>query len=578
MKESNPLIIQLYNLDASVSDKFKKEKLFHKPFRLNGLVETEGADEINYINAIPDDVHEADFIIIDTTARKHAKHLNHIKYKINTPENAPFYNIMPWDIHSIMHQVHKTSHEQCVIFFMSNYFERKYTYRINNHFKSNDVTYNLTGLQYANNRRPPEVRKGSYFKKPSHVKHLALTNLLMKYTKNTQYKVIFPYSTSDDELLNSKSGEIVSKLMKTNCKQIFFFPDIIDKAGFLTELFTNVFASEDYGFISQHLTEFGCFKWINDYPYISHEEREIINDINTEKNRHIQCLNNLEAKLEKASQVVENVNLKCLLTAFDDELKNAVIWFLQYIDFENVIDPDEEYKKDSEKYNKARDKLLEEDIRVFTPEITYIMETKGLGGTSTDSDCMQPSKIVLRKVDADMEANNGAKTVNYKAVYIVNSQRFKEPNIRDNPPFKEQQIIDARIANRAMTTTYELFSVFHMIEIGLLSKDDVRRAFEQTGLINFKAGLIPLKCDGKFDDPEVYSFDLIQTPNTVIDEEDSIAFQDIEGNWHLAKISGIQVNHQKVSQAHSDSGGSAGVKLDKYIKSAKNFYLKKKNQ
>lgn len=575
MKESNPLIIQLYNLDASVSERFNKEKLHHESFPLNGFVETNGVGEINYINSIPYDVHEADFIIIDTTARKHPRHSKNARYKIEIPKNKPFYNIMPCDVNAIMEQVNKTLHNQCIIFFMNNYFESKYTFSTSDSSRRQDVTYNLTGLEYTIKKRPPETRKGKFYEKPGHIKHSGITNLLLKYSKGSEYIVIFPYSTTDDTLLLSKSGEIVSKSTELHSKKIFFFPDIKDKAGFLTELFTNVFASENYGFITQHLSEFGSFKWINDYPYISHEERRIISEIETERDRHIQCLNDLELQLEKASQVVENVHLKRLLTESGDELKNAVIWFLQHINFVNVVDPDEEYKKESEKSNKTRDKLLEEDIRVTTPNITYIIETKGLGGTSTDSDCMQPSKIVLRKVDADMEANNGNTTVNYKAVYIVNSQRFKEPNIRDNPPFKEQQIIDARIGSRAMTTTYELFSVFHMIEIGLLSKDDIRRAFSQSGLINFKSGLLSLKCDGKFDNHSVYSFDLTKNPSVVIDEKDSIAFQDKEDNWHLAEIIEIQVNQKKVAQANADSGGSAGVKLNKYIKSAKDFYLKK---
>ncbi|WNK46941.1 hypothetical protein RM150_22530 (plasmid) [Pantoea agglomerans] len=567
MNDSNPLIIQLYNMDESVTKRFNKEKIIHSEYPLNGIMNTASVDVIPLTTQIPNNIHEADFIVIDTTARKQNITNNASKIKIHVPDEIDRYNILPFEIHSIMKGIKQTRHNQCIVIFMNIYFERQYTVYYDGYVKPSRPIYNTTGLEYKDVSRAPISRSGNFFSMPEDGTHKDITNLLVKYIKDTVYKVVFPDSL-DSTLLLSKSGEIVSKFIDGRTKKIFFFPDIKDKAGFLSELFTNVFPSGKYGFISDNLSDYGDFKWINKFPYLSHKERKITIEINNEKIRYEKALKELERCLATESHLHENIRLKKLLTESGDELKDSVQWFLEYIGFDKIENPDEEI-------NDKIDKIYEEDIRVISPDVTYIIETKGLGGTSTDSDCAQPSKIVLRKEDADIAKNNGNMAINYKAVYIVNSQRHKEPKTRDNPPFKNQQIVDARIARRAMTTTYELFNIFHMIEAGILSKSDVRNAFRQNGLINFKFGLLSLTCDGRFDGPKAYSFDLTKEPMLQIDENDSIAFQDEDDHWHLSPILEIQVNRCKVTSANASSGGSAGVSLKKYIKSAKTFYLKK---
>jgi hypothetical protein len=563
MKDANPLIIQLYNMDESVINRFNNEKLTHSAYRLNGIVDLRKIHEIPYKTDLPSDIHEADFIVIDTAARFQDNEDSESLITIQPSDEAEELNILPFDIHSIMESVWQTNHNQCVIFFMNTFFEKKYTTFIQGESKPLNIDYNVTGIFYNQESSKPIFRQGNFFSSPEENKYDEITNLLKKYLKNSDYSVVFPFSHADIVLLLSKSGEIVSKVNDGYYKKVFYFPNIKDKAGFLAELFTTTFPSGDYGFITRNLSDYGDFKWINDFPYLSHNERTIKINIEMEKTRHANLLKTLEENLSNESQITENIRLKKLLTETGNELKESVEWFLEYIGFDNILNPDEE----------ANDKILEEDIRVVLPDITYIIETKGLGGTSTDADCAQPSKIVLRKQDADQANNNGVETVNYKAVYIVNSQRYKEPKVRDTPPFKSQQIEDARIARRAMTTTYELFNAFHMIEAGVLSKIDVQNAFRQSGLINFKSNLSSLLCDTRFDGPSVYSFDLTKKPMLQIDENDSIAFQDEDDHWYLSSIESMQINNCKVSSATASSGASVGIKLKKYIKSAKNFYL-----
>lgn len=126
-----------------------------------------------------------------------------------------------------------------------------------------------------------------------------------------------------------------------------------------------------------------------------------------------------------------------------------------------------------------------------------------------------------------------------------------------------------------MTYTYELFQVYHMIESGILNKADVREAFNQRGLINFRKSLKPLTCDHTFREINVYSFDLSRTPDTTISDKDRVVVKDEDNHWHLLSIAGIQVNKKPTDEATVNSGGSAGVKVDRLVPGAREFFLLK---
>lgn len=309
MKGTNPLIIQLYNMDESVIRRFEKENLEHSEHPLNGMIDVENIDEIPYFSSIPNNIHEADFIIIDTTARKQKPANRSSNINIQVPDGVTHYNILPFDVHSIMNGVKQTSHNQCVIFFMSRYFAAQYTVFLEGYAKPSHPNYNTTGIEYNDVSRAPKSRQGSFFSPPGDNKYRNITKLLNKHIKDAIYNVVFPQSL-DSTLLMSKSGEVVSKVSEWNTKVLFFFPDIRDKAGFLAELFTSVFPSEKYDFISKNLSDYGDFRWINDFPYLSHNERKININIATEKARHEKALNTLEHSLTYESQRIENVKLK----------------------------------------------------------------------------------------------------------------------------------------------------------------------------------------------------------------------------------------------------------------------------
>ncbi|MGE6055104.1 hypothetical protein ACQJ2V_16565, partial [Klebsiella variicola subsp. variicola] len=73
-----------------------------------------------------------------------------------------------------------------------------------------------------------------------------------------------------------------------------------------------------------------------------------------------------------------------------------------------------------------------------------------------------------------------------------------------------------------------------------------------------------------------YSFDLTSTPGTTISEKDRVVVKDDDNHWHLLSIVEIQVNKKTIEEATSDSGASAGVKVDRIVPRAREFFLLKK--
>lgn len=51
----------------------------------------------------------------------------------------------------------------------------------------------------------------------------------------------------------------------------------------------------------------------------------------------------------------------------------------------------------------------------------------------------------------------------YEPIYIVNHQRYMNPSLRDNPPFKDNQIDYAEDDERRLLTTWQLFKQFKCI-------------------------------------------------------------------------------------------------------------------
>ncbi|CAI1882520.1 hypothetical protein AAH211_06550 [Serratia fonticola] len=563
MDDNNIPLIYLLNTDLDSEKELQASGFNAHRYKLNGYVlqeQSHRAISIPYQQKIPENIHEAEIIVIDTTLSNFSHGGGRTSSVRVYFEHTPSYvDLLPIDISTINNRIFSTKKNQAVIVFCDSNTDTFYA--IENGPTRNSRIFDYSTYNFNNSYLDVIDRTGTRFKKPDNVISKDLTDLIFKYSRDSSYNIVFNgVNESDVILAENEGGEAISFLRKIKEKTFIFLPVIYNKTEFLNELFGSVLP--DMPLFEDYFPNNGSFQWINSDSYVSYEEKTKSTEIEKLKAEYEKNLLILQGELSDLSNKDDNLKTKALLTATDDELVFSVKWFLEYIEFENVIAPDEDV-------DEANGGVFEEDLNIVTPSKTYLFEVKGIGGTSSDDQCAQISKIVYRREEANPDQN-------YKGVYIVNHQRQKNPKERKNPPFFEQQELDAAIAHRGMTYTYELFQVYHMIESGILDKADVREAFNQRGLIDFRKSLKPLTCDHTFREISVYSFDLTRTPATTISDKDRVVVKDEDNHWHLLSITGIQVNKKPINEATADSGGSAGVKVDRLVPGAREFFLLKK--
>lgn len=380
-----------------------------------------------------------------------------------------------------------------------------------------------------------------------------LNQILSKYSEGATFHIVFsnPDIDKDTELflplIKNSHGEIVSFLRFFDNCMLFVFPQIVEKSSFLEELLTNQLPT-----LWQNLFPFNSkFKWLEQEAYmlpnVEHllEEKEsLIKRFNTEIERK-------EKEIEANYKKYECLHR--LLTESGDELVKSVKAFLEWLGFEKIRIMDD-----------SSEGLLEEDLQVDTEDGLLVIEIKGIGGTSTDGQCSQIEKIKNRRMKE-------RKSFDVFGLYIVNHQRYQPPLLRENPPFKKEQRQDAENDGRGLLTTWQLFNLYYSIKNGCISKEEARKAFLKSGLIEFS----PQDCFSLGEpvnilhDGKVILLDLSHKMKT----NDELIIK--RGDRYIKnQILEIQVNDKKVELVDS---GPVGIKLKVPVKKSDKLFLKSNN-
>lgn len=126
---------------------------------------------------------------------------------------------------------------------------------------------------------------------------------------------------------------------------------------------------------------------------------------------------------------------------------------------------------------------------------------------------------------------------------------------------------DALSCDRGLLTTWQLFKIYQAVELGVISKEQVRNGFLQTGVISFEPDLaksinVPYHT---WQDGMVLGID-VNTPVSIGDE----MFVENENGWHCATISSLQ---QDGTTFESVENGKTGIGLSQKLPKGK-FYVK----
>ncbi|MBI1183121.1 hypothetical protein GC194_02535 [bacterium] len=388
--------------------------------------------------------------------------------------------------------------------------------------------------------------------------HKDLKTLLQRHIDNSYYNQTFHHPTNWNNgkrepdpsyipLVKNSSGDIVSICDRRENSLNFYFPQIEDKSQFLSAFLKNVAPS-----ISPELFPFSTtFSWKNNKEYWLPNHAKLVD----EKEK---IVNEFEEKLVQKDQEIEKNKkdysfLHEMISETGDELVNATIEFLKWLGFSNAINADE---------LKEEGQVLEEDIQIDFEEGLIIIECKGIGGTSTDSDCSQISKIKHRRC-------KDRNKFDVFALYIVNHQRYLPPLQRSNPPFNENQIQDAISDERGLLSTWQLFNLYYEIVAGVISKAEARKAIIKFGLIEFKPSNIVFI----YEPNEIFkngTVCIINITDTELKIGDEILIEK-NGQFIKAIIEGIQLEDKPVQRC---SSGEIGLSLSVPIKNKSKLWKK----
>ncbi|WP_411330895.1 hypothetical protein [Desulfovibrio desulfuricans] len=397
-------------------------------------------------------------------------------------------------------------------------------------YVDNKVT--LSNLDFYSHYVQPEDKSG---KKIQINKESLLYEFLEKYKNEMHYQSIFKipqyrnasgeFITYEDfkELAFNEAGDIVSYAHFVNDSIVFIFPNVDNKDNFIYELMNSILPEIKSELFPNH----GMFGWLENGNYLLPNEIEIINERMNIDNEYEKAVFENTQRLNSNRETYKF--LHDMISETGEKLVTSVKKYLEWLGFESVIDMDEHTNG-----------LPEEDLQIETDQGLLVIEIKGIGGTSKDSECSQIGKIRHRRIEQK-------RRFDVFGLYIVNHQRYVSPKNRQNPPFTQNQIKDAILDKRGLITTYELYKNYFFVEQEIVTKEEVRKKLHGTGLITLEPSLISLgKPKEVFKNGKIAIIDLsVGVPLSI---GQKIYFKN-EGELLNCNIESLQINEVDVKKA-----------------------------
>jgi hypothetical protein len=221
--------------------------------------------------------------------------------------------------------------------------------------------------------------------------------------------------------------------------------------------------------------------WLESPDYLFPGLLDVYKEVEQEKERHSQALARLEERISEIRSS-EQAPFNKLLTAEGGDLQEAVLKALKYLNWLNVVNVDEYWKR----VFRVKEEdiwLLEEDEKsveqlIRDSPLTMITVRAGAEGAS-DEECLNLQRHKGRRMQ---EFNN----TRLKAVLIGNYFNQREAKLRE-APFSESQISEAEKDGNGLLTTYELFKAIKAEKEKRTTKEAIREQFNRkVGLITFE--------------------------------------------------------------------------------------------
>lgn len=386
-----------------------------------------------------------------------------------------------------------------------------------------------------------------------------LNVFLQKYVKYFIYEIVFSYpkkwlqhehkyvnSDSFVPLLFNSDNEVIGFVnFSLNSSAIFVFPQLIDeKKDFLIELIEEILP----GLFPRIFPYSEQFSWLESEKYFLPNQATLLENKQKIEDEYKRALVEVEEEIQQNH--IAHQFLHDLITETGDLLVRSVEIFLKWLGFADIINMDE-----------TNPEIKEEDLYIPLDNGLLVVEIKGIGGTSKDSECSQISKIKYRRV-------RERESFDVFALYLVNHQRYLPANERKNPPFSEHQIADAQSDERGLLTTYEIFKLYFNIEEGFITKEDAKSTLLEYGLVQFKpsnASSVGCPLEVHYEGKVV----ILNVDNFFLHKGTTIIVCN-DGDWFKAEVLEIQLDGEAVESA---SEGEIGVQLSRSVLKTPELWL-----
>jgi len=515
----------------------------------------------------PNNLHEFDVVMIDMTSPK-SEDFNASQHSLNNTTGSKahaFLSAFPeqvfdprqFSIHIVSKQINELARKKSIVIaFFGSEISTEYQFvEITAHGPRVTNMNSYSNSAFYGSFPRSNSRHGRKVKNPE--KGSKLDPLFNKHLDGIEYRSTFyhPNVWKDNKnqkdnkfipLLLNERDEIISYAHFRDESLVLVLPDIDDKPSFVSNLFKTYLPE-----IMPEIFPFhGEFGWLENGDYLLPGESELLQQKDYIEDKYIKDIANNTEAMKRLKE--DNKFLADLISETGDALVSSIENYLNWLGFESVINSDD-----------TNPDILEEDIQVDCDDKFLVIEVKGIGGTSTDKDCSQISKIRYRRAE-----QRGKFDV--FGLYIVNHQRYMPPKSRANPPFTDNQVKDATLDKRGLLTTYDLYKAYFLIEDGIILKTDVRESLFKTGLITLEPdNIVSIGIPTEFfmnGHVAIVNLDgiTLNVGETLVIKKQNI--------YSKVTIESLQVDDATVDSCNS---GEVGVKLDRSIKNNSELFVKK---
>lgn len=555
-------MICLFDFNGEVEEELAKLRFncvagsFGANVKVNNAWGEEKLMKLNY--DYPNNLHEFDVVMLDmtnSTTEKFVPSQHNLENTTGAKAHAllsqypeQVFDPRPFSVNIIAHEINDLINKKSIIiaFCGSENIAEYHLVEITSQGYHVTGTHSYSNFTFYNDFPPHQERHGKKAAIPEGGSKLS--PLFEKHLNGIEYSTIFfhPIEWKDNKnskienfisLLLNERNEILSYAHFVNKSLVLVFPNIKEKVSFVSDLFKTYLPDIMPDIFPFH----GEFGWLENGEYLLPGEPELLMQ---RKEIEEKYLKDIEKNEESIAGLKEKYKfLADLISESGGKLVSAVEHYLKWLGFESVVNLDD-----------TNPDILEEDLQVDCGDRFLVIEIKGIGGTSTDKDCSQISKIRFRRAE-----ERGKFDV--FGLYVVNHQRYMPPKSRSTPPFTENQIKDANLDKRGLLTTYDLYKAYFLIEAGILKKSFVRDELFKTGLISLEPN--NLRSLGV---PDEYfmagQVAIVNLDGVSIKKGDTLIVKK-QDEYFKATIESLKLDDAEVESADA---GAVGVKFDKKLK------------